>query len=51
MKASLENLLEMQNFRILRFSPRTKDLKGGEVGSSSLSLNKPQWLLKLGGLY
>lgn len=53
MKASLENVLEMQNFRILRVSPRTKDLKGREVGPRYLSLNTsliPLWLFELGSL-
>lgn len=52
-KASPENVLEMQNFRIFRVDPRTKDLKGREVGPRYLSLNKsliPLRLLKLRSL-
>lgn len=53
MKASPENVLQIQNFRILRVGPRTQDLKGREVGPSYLSLNKSLillWLLELGSL-
>lgn len=39
MEASLENLLVTRPFRIFRFSPGSKDLKGGEVGPKCLSFN------------